>query len=1310
MSYRRLQVLQLKYDLHVLMNGGREQAASQNDPRDFGNVMKVDTHIHLSAAMTSKHLLDFIRHKLRTASSDVVGKNKSGEQNTLEQVFARLGIDVESFTLNSLDTRADNTFQRFDHFNAKYNPFGKTELRDVFLKSNNAMGGKYYAELTQQLLHKMEHSKYVAAEYRVSVYGVNGGEWDELAKWVIGHRLYSDRQRWLIQIPRIYNIFRKSGAVSSFEGLLKNIFGPLFEVSRDPSSHPELHAFLNQVSGFDSVDDESKPERKFDDRLAEITPEKWTSEENPPYSYYSYYFWANIVSLNSLRASKGLKTFDFRPHCGESGDVDHLASSFLLATNISHGINLDKAIPLQYLYYLSQVGLAVSPLSNNALFLAYAINPFPKFFKRGLNVSLSTDDPLQFHHTEQPLIEEYATAAQKWELSDGDLSEIARNSILQSGFEHARKSKWLGERYLEEGVEGNDIAFSNVPDIRIAFRQDNLRAEKDYLASCVASIAAPTATSGVDIVSLPASSSAIAAFTDNANQVCKVVLSQPFVDASEQDACVLLQSGIQIKKKYSMPSLSIEELKSEKIAPNLNPTPHFFRVMKGVIHVFEGAIVEGKQFVATEPMVQVTEYAPFHDFEDDMVSLVQSFKLPQVMAFANARLRLLDNKFGFHTLLNGPLEKELMRFLPTDFAHVTKVDNHVRLQHSMLARHFIKFVKEKVTQNGDDLVVTSHGRRITLAQLYDALDIPIENLTVDALYVRTDSSLTHLEENSLYGHPTLPDLSSIAARGSPFDKISTHRFDHTHSNELRRDIDEDDGTPILRRKTSPSTPSSASSVGVNAGSADSGLAMGTGNAAIGGNAIEVIIDSPDAGSDGGNDVLASEIAKHLPTKSGSIRVSTRAGASTQSRRSSFGPQSPRGNPPVIVDRGNSSQSVDLATPIAMQAKVQREKASTALWHLYNLFLMSDNDIGGRYFAELAKEVIEKRQRNPQTMHEFRLIFTGKSRDEWDRLAHWMVKYDLTSYESVQWLIELPPTYSYLKRNGLIENLQDYFDNLFMPLLEVTRDPSSHPELAKILPNISGFYVPHIVQAGAEHKVDHMSPVSFSRAESPPHVFLMYYYWANLYSLNTFRKSKHLPTFTLRASTDANAHSLSKASIFALSSVMHTADLILRHQPGLTYLCYLTQIGLTVSPLSSITRAPRHYAESQFVGFFRQGLRVSLSSDNPLQLHMTNEPLNEEYAIASHMWKLSNCDLSEIARNSVVTSGFPYLFKCDRIGHNHLYMGVKGNEPTKTNVPNVRVSFREDCLAEELTHIKKSARASKNSSIVDIQAYFASQMD
>ena len=55
-----------------------------------------------------------------------------------------------------------------------------------------------------------------------------------------------------------------------------------------------------QVSGFDSVDDESKPESsQFDDDSPPA--DQWTGVDNPPYAYYMYYMFANIVTLNNLR-------------------------------------------------------------------------------------------------------------------------------------------------------------------------------------------------------------------------------------------------------------------------------------------------------------------------------------------------------------------------------------------------------------------------------------------------------------------------------------------------------------------------------------------------------------------------------------------------------------------------------------------------------------------------------------------------------------------------------------------------------------------------------------------------------------------------------------------------------------------------------------------------------------------------------------------------------------------------------------------------------------------------------------------------
>ncbi len=101
-----------------------------------------------------------------------------------------------------------------------------------------------------------------------------------------------------------------------------------------------------------------------------------------------------------------------RPHSGEAGDVDHLAAGFLCAESVNHGITMRRSPVMQYLYYITQIGIAMSPLSNNRLFLDYHRNPFYTYFQRGLNVSLSTDDPLMLHYTKEPLVEEYCVAAQ----------------------------------------------------------------------------------------------------------------------------------------------------------------------------------------------------------------------------------------------------------------------------------------------------------------------------------------------------------------------------------------------------------------------------------------------------------------------------------------------------------------------------------------------------------------------------------------------------------------------------------------------------------------------------------------------------------------------------------------------------------------------------------------------------------------------------------------------------------------------------------------------------------------------------------
>jgi AMP deaminase len=470
-AFRRLQYLEGKFNLYNLLNEYQEIADTKAVPhRDFYNVRKVDTHVHHSACMNQKHLLRFIKSKMKKSPDEVV-LFRDGKYLTLKEVFESLKLTAYDLSIDTLDMHAHvDSFHRFDKFNLKYNPVGESRLRTIFLKTDNHIQGRYLAEITKEVISDLESSKYQMVEWRISIYGRSLDEWDKLAAWVVDNKLYSPNVRWLIQVPRLFDVYKASGLMEKYEEVVKNVFQPLFEVTQNPNSHPKLHIFLQRVIGFDSVDDESKAERRIYRKFP--LPKDWSTAQNPPYSYWIYYLFANIASLNVWRKQRGFNTFVLRPHCGEAGDTDHLGAAVLCCHSISHGLLLRKVPLLQYIFYLERIGVAMSPLSNNALFLAYERNPFLQYFRRGLNVSLSTDDPLQFAFTKEPLIEEYAVAAQIYKLSAVDMCELAKNSVLQSGFEHAMKQRWLGKNFHLPGTAGNDMAKVNVPNIREAYRHE----------------------------------------------------------------------------------------------------------------------------------------------------------------------------------------------------------------------------------------------------------------------------------------------------------------------------------------------------------------------------------------------------------------------------------------------------------------------------------------------------------------------------------------------------------------------------------------------------------------------------------------------------------------------------------------------------------------------------------------------------------------------------------------------------------------------------------------------------------------------
>src|SRR5207302_395093 len=90
--HNRLHILEARFNLHELLNHDLEQLVQKSVPhRDFYNVRKVDNHVHHSAAMNQKHLLRFIKAKLKKGSDEPV-IIRDGKQLSLPEVFETLNM------------------------------------------------------------------------------------------------------------------------------------------------------------------------------------------------------------------------------------------------------------------------------------------------------------------------------------------------------------------------------------------------------------------------------------------------------------------------------------------------------------------------------------------------------------------------------------------------------------------------------------------------------------------------------------------------------------------------------------------------------------------------------------------------------------------------------------------------------------------------------------------------------------------------------------------------------------------------------------------------------------------------------------------------------------------------------------------------------------------------------------------------------------------------------------------------------------------------------------------------------------------
>lgn len=70
------------------------------------SIMQVDTHIHAASCMNQKHLLRFIKKKLKDCGDEVVGLDKEGKEMTLKQLFQEMKLTAYELTVDMLDVHA----------------------------------------------------------------------------------------------------------------------------------------------------------------------------------------------------------------------------------------------------------------------------------------------------------------------------------------------------------------------------------------------------------------------------------------------------------------------------------------------------------------------------------------------------------------------------------------------------------------------------------------------------------------------------------------------------------------------------------------------------------------------------------------------------------------------------------------------------------------------------------------------------------------------------------------------------------------------------------------------------------------------------------------------------------------------------------------------------------------------------------------------------------------------------------------------------------------------------------------------------
>ena len=133
-------------------------------------------------------------------------------------------------------------------------------------------------------------------------------------------------------------------------------------------------------------------------------------------------------------------------HDGESNwaSVDNLYDAILLGTKrIGHGYNLFLFPTLMDMVKEKDICVEISPLSNQILGYVRDLrnHPAATYLRRGINCSISSDDPLIFDY--EGLTYDYWSVYLAWNLDLASLKNLSKNGIVYSTLDADKKKKAL---------------------------------------------------------------------------------------------------------------------------------------------------------------------------------------------------------------------------------------------------------------------------------------------------------------------------------------------------------------------------------------------------------------------------------------------------------------------------------------------------------------------------------------------------------------------------------------------------------------------------------------------------------------------------------------------------------------------------------------------------------------------------------------------------------------------------------------------------------------------------------------------------